>query len=52
MGTIEASADTLLRQASLTAEEYMTEAIERIDKSFGQGYAKKNPNLVAAFMKV
>jgi hypothetical protein len=35
-----------------SAEAYMTGAIESIDQAFGKGYAKKNPHLVATFMKV
>jgi hypothetical protein len=45
------SHDTLLRQASLTAEDYFLKAIIAIDEKFGEGYAKKNPDLIAAFMK-
>lgn len=47
---ITASFDELLRQASMTAETYMSSAIREIDASFGAGYAKANPALVAAFM--
>lgn len=52
MGHIEASADTLLRQASMTAAEYFDKAVRHIDDSFGDGYAKKHPELIAAFMQV
>lgn len=53
MGHIKANSDTLLRQASITADEYLTEAIKSIDKRFNEkGYAKAHPELVAAFMKV
>ena len=48
---IDASAETLMRQAGYTAEEYMSAAIKSIDETFGKGYAKKNPVLVAAFMQ-
>lgn len=48
---IEASAETLMRQAGYTAEEYMRAAIKSIDETFGEGYAKANPVLVAAFMQ-
>jgi hypothetical protein len=41
-----------LRQAGMTAEEYLGDAVRAIDKKFGQDYAKKNPALVAAFMQV
>jgi len=38
-GRITASAETLLRQASMTADTYMGEAVERVDRLFGDGYA-------------
>ena len=41
-----------MRQAPMTAQMYLMEAIECIDKAFGQGYAKDNPDLVAAFIRV
>lgn len=46
-----ASDDTLLRQASMTAHEYMTEAVRRIDEQFGEGFARLNPGLVVGFMQ-
>jgi hypothetical protein len=52
MSFIQANADTLLRQASITADQYLHEAITAIDKKFAKGYAKDHPNLIAAFMKV
>lgn len=48
---ITASSDTLLRQASMTADEYMSRAIGYIDSALGEGYAKKHPELIAAFMQ-
>ena len=48
---ITASFDTLLKQASITANTYLINAKEDIDKTFGDGYAEKNPTLVAAYMK-
>lgn len=48
--TITASPETLLHQACLTAAGYMSSAVEAIDSQFGQGFAKANPALVAAFM--
>ena len=48
---ISASAETLMRHAGYTAEEYMRAAIQTIDAEFGEGYAKANPLLVAAFMQ-
>jgi hypothetical protein len=35
----------------MTAEEYMRKAVTAIDELFGEGYAKKNPQLVGAFMQ-
>ena len=34
-------------QASSTTSIYFSEAIEMIDEQFGEGYAKKNPALIA-----
>jgi len=48
---VEADFDTLLRQASMTAADYLANAQREIDNRFGDGYAAKNPNLVAAFMQ-
>ena len=48
---IDDSDETSMRQARYTAEKYMIAAIKSIDKTFGEGYAKKNPLLVAAFMQ-
>jgi hypothetical protein len=41
----------LMRQAWMTADDYMMNAVERIDRQFGEGYAKKHPELVGAFMR-
>ena len=46
------SYDTLLRQAWMTAHEYMRAAIQHIDEMLGEGYAAKHPELIAAFMEV
>jgi hypothetical protein len=45
------SNDTALRQAMSTASTYMNDAIYQIDQVLGDGYAKKNPALIAAYMK-
>ena len=45
------SAETLMRQAGYSAEEWLWQAVEAIDKQFGEGYAKENPALVGAFMQ-
>lgn len=50
MDHVTASAETLVRQASMVADEYMGEAVRRIDARFGAGYALDNPALIAAFM--
>lgn len=47
---ITASWETLMNQASHTAENYMRDAITTIDQMFGAGYAKGHPELVAAYM--
>lgn len=49
---ITADATTLMRQASMTAQVYLKEAVECIDTEFGEGYAKDHPDLVAEFMHV
>jgi len=49
---ITANFDELFRQAKGTAASYMETAVDNIDKLFGVGYAKRNPELVAAFMQV
>jgi hypothetical protein len=49
---ITADATTLMRQAPMTAEVYMLEAVKCINERFGMGYAKDHPDLVAAFMYV
>lgn len=52
MASITADFDTLMRQASMTAHDYLMKAIEAIDGQLGAGYAKGHPDLIAAFMKV
>ncbi|MHC0506338.1 hypothetical protein [Achromobacter aegrifaciens] len=48
---IEANLDTLYTLAQVRAESYLRAAETKIDAVFGSGYAKENPELVAAFMK-
>jgi hypothetical protein len=48
--SITANFHTLMRQASLTAADYMDAAVEQIDRKFGDGFSKRNPALVGAFM--
>lgn len=40
-----------MKQAPMTVQLYLSEAIEIIDKQFGEGYAEKNPSLVGAFIQ-
>jgi len=49
--SIDANNQTLLRQAPMTADEYLHSAIDHIDDRLGKGYAKQHPELVAAFMQ-
>jgi hypothetical protein len=51
MRRIEADSETLLRQASMTASEYLDRAVESIDTLLGAGYAKQHPELIGAFMQ-
>jgi hypothetical protein len=46
-----ATPEALLRQASITANDYMLDAKARIDAAFGTDYAYEHPELVAAFMR-
>lgn len=48
---VTANFTELMNQASDTAAVYLRRAITEIDKSFGEGFAEKNPNLVGAFMQ-
>lgn len=45
------SPDYAIRQAASTAEQYLLDAISSIDKHLGDGYAKRHPELIAAFMR-
>lgn len=35
----------------MTVDVYLSEAVKRIDREFGEGYAAKNPALVGAFIQ-
>ena len=48
---ITADADMLLKQASMTAHDYLWSAVDLIDKQFGDGFARKNPELVAQMIR-
>jgi hypothetical protein len=40
-----------MRQASMTAHDYMLAAVRDIDEIFGKGYAQAHPELVGAFIQ-
>ena len=40
-----------MNQASDTADRYLWKAIDMIDHQFGEGYAKKNPGLIAPLVQ-
>ena len=42
----------MLQQAPMTATDYMLNAKDDIDRSFGEFYVRRNPGLVAAYMQV
>src|SRR5262249_19844770 len=48
---ITAGNNALRRQAQMTADTYMRQAIEDIDDVLGKGYAKAHPELIAAYMQ-
>ncbi len=48
---ITASFDTLMNQASDSTTVYLRRAKSEIDSIFGDGYAIKNPQLIAAFIQ-
>jgi hypothetical protein len=49
--SIDAGNQTLLRQAPMTANEYLMSAIDHIDQQLGNDYAKQHPELIATFMQ-
>jgi len=44
--------ESLMKQASDTADVYLNRAATAVDERFGEGYAAKNPTLVVAHMRV
>lgn len=46
---VATSSENIMRQAGMTAAEYLDAAVKYIDETFGEGYAKNNPMLVGAF---
>ena len=51
MTDVTADAMTLMRQAHMTAGEYLDHGVRDIDGAFGQGYARAHPELLAAYMR-
>lgn len=47
---INASFETLFKQAPATAGSFFRQAISEIDLAFGKGYARDNPALVASLI--
>ena len=47
---ITASAEDLMRQASMTANEYFLKVVGYIDERFGEDYAEEHPELVIAMI--
>jgi hypothetical protein len=41
----------MMRQAQMTAHDYLLGAVRDIDATLGQGVAAKHPELVAAYMQ-
>lgn len=50
MNRVEATGAELMRQAQMTAEVYLIDAITSIDKKLGVGYAAAHPELIGAFI--
>ena len=48
---VTAGSATLMRQAPMTADEYLHSAIDCIGARLGAGYAKAHPELIGAFMQ-
>jgi hypothetical protein len=51
MDKITANAETLMRQAPMTAQTYLIQGIKVIDAELGEGYAAKHPELLRAFIQ-
>lgn len=45
-------AEMAMKQATSTAQYYLSQAIEDIDLKLGKGYARSNPALIAAYIQV
>lgn len=46
----ESSIPQLVEQAPSTIDHYIYRGIKTIDRDFGEGYAKTNPQLLAAYI--
>ncbi|AZM96085.1 hypothetical protein [Vreelandella venusta] len=51
MQTIDADFNTLMRQAPQTAYTYLVDCSRYLDEHFGEGYAEKHPELLAAMIR-
>jgi ethanolamine utilization protein EutP (predicted NTPase) len=49
--SVTTSIEKLSSQAAVSTNEYMRQAVEYIDKEFGEGYAAEHPDLVGAFIR-
>jgi len=47
---ITADYETMMRQAPMTAREYLLRAVRDIDEILGVGYAKAHPELIGTFL--
>lgn len=45
------TAQKLMEQAGMTAESYLIDGLQTINKHFGDGYAETHPALLAAYMQ-
>lgn len=48
---IEITYDQLFKQSMNASKDYLTDAKNAIDKTFGEGYAQDHPDLMAAYMR-
>lgn len=49
--SITIDGDTMLRQAKMTAHDYLLSAVHDIDEVLGTGTARKHPELIAAYLQ-
>jgi len=49
---MELSAEDLMRQAGMTADTYLRDAVKSISSVFGEEYPYEHPELVGQFMRV